>query len=609
MRNNPRKGPRWDQAAIRREVPAIPLEQINLRDLLYQSAAQDILRTEMRESNTFCIAPYIHSHVRSDVLQPYFAVCCYAGSGILDEKGRALRLTEVTEEDAFNSPHVRQVREEQASGKWPAGCRYCMDKEKSTGKSPRIDLNQKWLEKLNTEPESFINVAEQSGWCFKYEPVWVSISLGNQCNLACRICSSMHSRRIGNDPTMRAWSADPEMKKSPIGPKAFSALNASAYLSVLKKPQLIRQLYLTGGEPFSEILFPNIMRWLIDHGDIYNCEIILHTNGTIYNKNIVGLLSKLPNLSIAVSMDGVASMYEYMRYPAKWDSFISTLERLRSSLPQAGFMLAPTMSISNIDDFGAIIDFAKAHHLRISESLLTYPKYLSPLALPDLIRKEYASKCRLLGLNLLAHELETMPVYDPAIEIPRFFEFTRQMDAARAQNWLSMSPEVNDHLKAAGYEFAPEIDLPPHTYPVDPTGSQDSAQTGAEVDDVQGAASTDLTGPAIGETNAGKSLTARLVGTLRCEGLNDFPGFERELVFLSAGEGAYELRAGEPGEGGYEFWRLEIDNGRFTATGEYIEGGPELKVGNLAGDITGDRLSGEGMRGPRTCQLGAVFTD
>lgn len=152
-------------------------------------------------------------------------------------------------------------------------------------------------------------------------------------------------------------------------------------------------------------------------------------------------------------------------------------------------------------------------------------------------------------------------------------------------------------LCAASVLAAPIL-LSACTDPVEPAGSRQQTAPRPSSEGDQGDA-----------VRQSLTASARIQGVLRCDEFAGFSGFNSEIVLLAAGGDGYEFRLGTPDEARYEFWRLDIADGRFTVTGEYIEGGPELKVLSLAGDVSNGRLSGEGMRGPRTCQLDAEFAD
>ena len=52
------------------------------------------------------------------------------------------------------------------------------------------------------------------------------------------------------------------------------------------------------------------------------------TNGTLFNKNILEKFSSFKRVTINISVDGIESSYDYIRYPYNWKNWVMNLERL-----------------------------------------------------------------------------------------------------------------------------------------------------------------------------------------------------------------------------------------------------------------------------------------
>lgn len=94
-------------------------------------------------------------------------------------------------------------------------------------------------------------------------------------------------------------------------------------------------------------------------------------------------------------------------------------------------------------------------------------------------------------------------------------------------------------------------------------------------------------------------LGNEIVLKLKCGPLGASHGFTREVKLVGA-NGRYTWTLGSKDSDRYEHWDMRINaDTRFTVTGEYIEGVPDLKPVSFTGTVVGSVISGEGVRGPR----------
>lgn len=113
----------------------------------------------------------------------------------------------------------------------------------------------------------------------------VFMKIGNRCNLKCRICNSSYSSMFG---------------------KLHSS---SEYLDYLKQYLIdnlstIKSLSISGGEPF---LYKEFLLEILDIIKDNNVSLIINTNGTIFDKDILEAMFKLDNVLFIVSIDGYNS--------------------------------------------------------------------------------------------------------------------------------------------------------------------------------------------------------------------------------------------------------------------------------------------------------------
>jgi MoaA/NifB/PqqE/SkfB family radical SAM enzyme len=154
-----------------------------------------------KKRDTFCVLAWNHLH-----LTPNGAVkmCCIAGEDIHD-KGKPYNLYSHTYEEIWNSAYMRSARKGMSKGKWISACQRCYMEEDTLGESRRTQQNARWLSEYNKLPEQFIAETVVNDFYIKKRPQFLQLNLGNLCNLACRMCSSLYSSRIEKDSVHNKW--------------------------------------------------------------------------------------------------------------------------------------------------------------------------------------------------------------------------------------------------------------------------------------------------------------------------------------------------------------------------------------------------------------------
>jgi len=139
------------------------------------------------------------------------------------------------------------------------------------------------------------------------------------CNLACITCSTKFSS---------AWNKEYH-HFDPTASKIKLAKFPEEKWKNLDLTQL-EKLHFTGGEPLLNDDNKKILQHLEKLEVLENVMISYNTNGTIMPDNeTLRLWSKARFIRLFFSLDGVGSVFEYTRYPAKWITVNDTIQKLR----------------------------------------------------------------------------------------------------------------------------------------------------------------------------------------------------------------------------------------------------------------------------------------
>lgn len=264
--------------------------------------------------------------------------------------------------------NIQDIRSSMLSGQQPAACNECWSLEKQGLTSDRQLKNAAY----DVYADKDIKYVEENCRKGNFRPEIFKIYTSNICNSTCVTCDPSASTAWGN------------LKHS----KKLIQINHSI-LEQLPVENFV-MLNLVGGEPLNEKRNFNILERLLTANND-NCFISITTNGSIRlttaQKNI---LSKFKNLNINLSIDGIGPVFEYLRYPLKWDMLLSNLSFYRSQ----NFKLSVSYTISNLNIlyYDETIEWFNEQGLDYNHNMVTDPDYFSINSLPYHTKKQYANK-------------------------------------------------------------------------------------------------------------------------------------------------------------------------------------------------------------------------
>lgn len=212
----------------------------------------------------------------------------------------------------------------------------------------------------------------------KYKTLMVKTVTSNTCNSTCVTCNSIFST---------AWA--PLEKKIGIIPHKPITMTKEDILSNLNFKELI-SLNFIGGEPLYEKLNFYILESLLEH-DNNNCFIQITTNGSVrlsdYQKK---LLKKFKNLNFNLSIDGIEKVFEYMRFPLKWNDMTENLEFFKTQTDNVS--VSYTISNLNVLYHSDTTDWFKENNLNYNLNTVIGPSHFRPTALPKNVKEKLLEK-------------------------------------------------------------------------------------------------------------------------------------------------------------------------------------------------------------------------
>ena len=293
--------------------------------------------SELFSQTTFCVRPWTHLQLKNNGKLRF---CCDAQPGnIVSSDGRHLSAENVSIEDIRNSPNMNRVRAQMLAGEKPVECKKCWETELNGGKSLRQKENAAWSQ----SPTDKVNVRS------------IELRLGNSCNLRCRMCGPGNSNKWYEDYLSLTGSSSFREDET-----EYDFLKDADLFTWHENPETINRLFslspelseiqFVGGEPFMSKSHLPLLKKLIASKEASKISLRYTTNLTLLSDDFFQLWSHFKEVTISVSIDGMGSVFEYIRTPAVWEQVVHNLHRIDREIGRsvARVSIQPTPNIYNI---------------------------------------------------------------------------------------------------------------------------------------------------------------------------------------------------------------------------------------------------------------------
>ncbi len=418
-----------------------------------------------KESETFCILPWVHFNVNPD---GGTTLCCVstkvlehsdseqsqkpAPSSTSDtaesqapnrgnNEGRQLSLQSYSAKEIWSSSAYKDIRKALIEGKKIEHCDYCYRAEEFGQTSHRQHWNKKW--------ESEHGVKSTSELLSEVEnpklPQYFDIRLGNTCNLKCTVCKPLYSSQIQKDEVHSKWSAEAPFvsRISRFGETQVWFENADLVDELFEFSKETRILQLAGGEPMINKTQIALLEGYVAKNFSKDIELELVTNLIPLRQQLIDLYSKFKKLSVAVSCDGFGEGYELVRYPAKWKVFEQNMELLRRSFPDSTISINAVIQSLNAYNISELIQWGIEKGVRINISIgRGLENYNDMRILPPQIRNKARQK-----LEEVINRMSNRDTFGLTENIANVFNELDQVDFeddVRQKSLQNMMRFVND---------------------------------------------------------------------------------------------------------------------------------------------------------------------
>ena len=376
-------------------------------------------------NKVFCLAPWSNLEILpSGAILP----CCKFQASAYSEQ---FRITQHTINDYRNSQTLTKIKEDFLQGIWPTGCDRCRIEEENDIKSKRqLDYNR-WTEHYdayNLDSDRLLTL---------------SIALGNVCNLKCIMCG----------PTASSLWQKEYKDIYGIQINSIESYRRDVIKTITDVAPTLMHIDIHGGEPFLSGM--NEHRELLDHyihtGQAKDITIHYTTNGTIWpGQEWIGRWAHFKGIDLQISIDGLGPRYEYIRYPADWNTLVNNIQSYQQHQQlHSNFQISisHTVSAYNIFYLEEFIDWCNTMNLPYPwMGKLHNPHHLRPSVWPEKTKKYIIDILEKSKYNELRSWANLLSSTDDSDLFPEFQKFVRTHDQYRGTNFDVAFPELAEHI-------------------------------------------------------------------------------------------------------------------------------------------------------------------
>lgn len=279
----------------------------------------------------YCVQPFINIRIDSG---PEYKPCCHYKEPI-----PAQSISQY-----LASAELLELRQHLQSEKpLPSGCRLCANQETKGQPSFR----QRYNHFYQSNNRSKITHLE--------------MLVNNTCNLKCFMCDPSYSTALGSERRDLGWI------------ESYPVINHNQQVQeALEQLPDLESVSFIGGEFF--FAKENVL--LLQKAIERKLKINIITNATTLLPSHLALLEQAVDADVQISLDGIASSYEFMRYPATWDTVATNIALLQKTLPGQNVHVNTVVQPLNIQYIAPLMEWCNKNRLMIALVNLQAPSWL-----------------------------------------------------------------------------------------------------------------------------------------------------------------------------------------------------------------------------------------
>jgi organic radical activating enzyme len=322
---------------------------------------------------------------------------------------------------------IEKIKKEMLAGEKPVECRKCWDLESQGLQSDR-QLKNSALDWYWDRDLQFIKQDAEHG---KNSIIMLKLLTSYTCNATCVSCNSNNSS---------SWSQLNHRMNPAIPIQRSTFVDVNLIKQKVNFSEL-KMLSLIGGEPLYEKKNFELLEHLLELGN-NTVFLSMVTNGSVtlsdYQKKI---LSKFKNLNFCLSIDGTGPVFEYLRFPLKWQDLLDNLQFFREVTDNVSANY--TLSNLNVLYHNQTVEWFNQNQIPYSNNPIYRPTWLQPRALPQSVKQHLKEILSTMDFNTYIGSTHTDQ------DQLDWEECTKQLakqDNAKGISWQEYLPDLHNTL-------------------------------------------------------------------------------------------------------------------------------------------------------------------
>jgi hypothetical protein len=373
----------------------------------------------------FCYSPWNNIDISptGDI-----APCCKFQRQLYDQP---FNIQTHTIQEYKNSQLLSEIKQEFLQDQWPLGCERCRIEEQNNIPSKRMLDQQRWQDHYTA-----YDLAQS-------DLITASIAFGNTCNLKCITCGPYSSSR---------WEKESQDLFGKTVPHFRFYKNTFVKDFVDNAPNIVH-LDIPGGEPFLSGVAEQktLLQHYINTGQARHVSLHYTTNATVFpDDDWWKLWTHFKEIDLQLSIDGIGSRYEYIRYPAEWNTLIKNTNqylKIQAEMPNLRLSVSHTVSAYNIyylDEF-----FSWCYNIGLPRpwaGRVHTPVHMRPTVWSESARTAIVNKLMASQWGDVKNWATMMANEDDSEFFKTFVSRLSQHDVYRNQNFCFTFPELANYV-------------------------------------------------------------------------------------------------------------------------------------------------------------------
>lgn len=346
----------------------------------------------MINSKIFCNVPWFEVHINADgTYHSCGAQPTPQRVPINDTFESVHNVFSMTIPEWINSQYQRQVRLDKLNGIPETRCNMCYKEEAVESVSKRINENLK-SEISDTNFETSYNNSPVKSH-FEYSktnqglsdilrPESYHISLGNECNYACKMCGPWASSKLAVEGIKNGTYHGPAKQNWTDNIQAWD--HVTDYICDTDN---LKFVHLIGGEPLLNPRFEELIDRLIATKKT-NIYLGFTTNGSIVNQSLIEKLNVFRHVDIGISIECMGPLNDYIRKGTNTSEVLDNIDVYLKYRKQSHVYVTirPVPSALSVHTLDELYSWCIDRKLDIMTNILANPVHLQIKNLPKNIK-------------------------------------------------------------------------------------------------------------------------------------------------------------------------------------------------------------------------------